>query len=271
MDSMVWPMLRTALALAAALAVPVPGLAAPPGTPGAPETSRPSADGGDVAALLEQADAAYTRRDDPAQLSILKARLAEAENLAPKDFGVLWRLARLNVWLADDPKLKGDEKSRLGKIAWDYGDKASAADPARVEGWYWSAAGMGMYGLGIGVITALRQGIEPKFKERLGKAEAIDAGYQQGSIQSAWGRFYFKLPWPKYDPRKAEEELHAALKRNPDNVRAHVYLGELLAKEDRTGEAEAEYRAALAKPPGRYDPPEERRWQEEAKRLLAGR
>jgi hypothetical protein len=224
-----------------------------------------------VAALLEEADAAYARRDEPAQLSILKARLAEAEKLAPGDFAVLWRLARLNVWIADDPKLGGDEKGRIGKIAWDYGDKAAAADPTRVEGWYWAAAGMGMYGLGIGVITALRQGIEPKFKERLGKAEAIDADYQHGGVQTAWGRFYFKLPWPKYDPRKSGEELRAALQRNPDNVRAHVYLGDLYAKEDRTPEAEGQYREALANPPGRYDPPEERRWQEEAKRLLAGR
>jgi tetratricopeptide (TPR) repeat protein len=140
-----------------------------------------------------------------------------------------------------------------------------------VEGWHYAAAGVGNYALGIGVLTALSQGIEGKFKDRLSRADAIDPKFENGGIQTAWGRFWYELPWPKYSAKRSRAALEKALQMNPDNVRAHVYLGELLAKEDRTGEAEAEYRAALAKPPGRYDPPEERRWQEEAKRLLAGR
>ena len=215
-----------------------------------------------------ESDEAYAHRDDPAQLAIVQARLAEAAKLAPADYGVLWRLARVEVWRADDPKVGNDEKKTLGKLAWDYGDRATAADPKRVEGWYWSAAGMGMYGLGIGVFTALRQGIEPKFKERLGNAEKIDPGYDHGAIQTAWGRFYYKLPWPKYDAHKSEQALVEALRRNPDNVRAHVYLADLFGKEHRGKDAHAQLEAAIAKPPGQYDPPEERRWQEQARRLL---
>ena len=269
---MLSPMTRTVTLVAlAAVSLPLAVHAAPPPPDAVRQQASAAAPGGDLASLLAESDEAYTRRDDAAQLAVAKARLADAEKLAPGDFEVLWRLARLNVWLADDLKISGEEKSRLGKIAWDFGDRASAANPARVEGWYWAAAGMGLYGLGIGVITALRQGIEPKFKERLGHAERIDAGYQHGGIQTAWGRFYFKLPWPKYDPRKSEEQLLAALQRNPANVRAHVYLAELLTKEDRSPEAQAQLQAAIAQPPGQYDPPEERRWQEEARRLLRGR
>jgi hypothetical protein len=265
-------MTRTVTLVALAVSLPLVALAAPPPPPDAArQPASAAAPAGDLAALLAESDEAYARRDEAAELAVTKARLAEAEKLAPGDFEVLWRLARLNVWLADDLKISGEEKSRLGKIAWDFGDRATSANPARVEGWYWSAAGMGLYGLGIGVLTALHQGIEPKFKERLGNAERIDAGYQHGGVQTAWGRFYFKLPWPKYDPRKSEEQLVAALQRNPANVRAHVYLAELLAKEDRSQEAQAQLQAAIAKPPGQYDPPEERRWQEEAKRLLRGR
>jgi hypothetical protein len=268
MASMVWPMTRTAF-VALAVAVPLAGPAAM--DPSSDASRQPAAAGGEKAALLSESDAAYARRDEPAQLEVLKAKLSQAEKLAPNDFEVLWRLARLNVWLSEDPKLDGAEKSRIGKIAWDYGDRASAANPARVEGWYWGVAGMGNYGLGIGVLTALKQGLEPKFRERIGKAEQIDSDYQHGGVQTAWGRFYFKLPWPKYDPRKSEEYLRVALKKNPANVRAHVYLGELLAKEDRGAEARDQYQASLARPPGQYDAPEERRWQQEAKRLLEAR
>ena len=67
------------------------------------------------------------------------------------------------------------------------------------------------------------------------------------------------------------KSLEAALRKNPANVRAHVYLAEVHAKEDRPDEAAAELQKAVAGAPGRYDAPEERRWQEVAKRMIAGR
>jgi tetratricopeptide (TPR) repeat protein len=222
-------------------------------------------------AMLAEVDDLYMRRDDPAALASQRAKLEEAEKLAPNDYEVLWRLSRLYFWLADDPKLDGKEKSRLGKISWDFGERAIAANPARVEGWNYAAAGLGNYGLGIGILTALKQGLEGKFKERMSKAEAIDPNFQNGGIQVAWGRFWFELPWPKYAPEKAVKSLEAALKKNPNNVRAHVYLAEVHEKEGRPEAAAAELRKALADVPGRYDAPEERRWQEVAKRTLTGR
>jgi tetratricopeptide (TPR) repeat protein len=237
-----------------------------PGAP--PDAARQGAAPSELKPLLAEIDALHVRRDDPAQLKALREKVAEAEKLAPNEYEVLWRVARLNVWLADDPGLSGNEKSRLGKLAWDVGDRASAANPARVEGWYFAATGVGMYALGIGVITALRQGIEGKFKDRLSAAERIDPAFNDGAIQTAWGRFWYELPWPKYSPDKSRKALEAALKKNPANARAHVYLADLLAKEDHRAEATAELQRAVATVPGRYDAPEERRWQEIAKKKL---
>jgi cytochrome c-type biogenesis protein CcmH/NrfG len=137
-----------------------------------------------------------------------------------------------------------------------------------VEGWNFAAAGVGNYALGIGVLTALRQGIEGKFKDRLSKAESIDPKFENGAIQTAWGRFWYELPWPKYSAERSQKALDAALKLNPDNVRAHVYLADLHAKEDKPAQALADLQRAVANPPGRYDPPEERRWQAEARRKM---
>lgn len=237
---------------------------------GQPPSAQTAAGGGEpVAALLAEVDATWPRRDDPAALATQHARLEEAMKRAPHEYGVLWRVARLYFWLADDPGLKSDEKSRFGKIAWDYGDRAAAANPKGVEGWHYGAAGVGNYALGIGVFTALRQGIEGKFKERLSKAESIDPGFENGGIQTAWGRFWFELPWPKYSAKRSQKALEEALARNPDNVRAHVYLSDLFAKEDHPDRAMAQLQKALANPPGRYDAPEERRWQEVARRKVA--
>jgi hypothetical protein len=254
-------------ALAPALAIAQPAVR--------PEGAPPTALAGGAAApkelapLLAEIDATYERRDDPAQLALHRTRLAEAQKLSPDDYEVLWRASRTHFWLADDPKLASGEKSRLGKAGWELGDRATAANPDRVEGWHYAAAGVGSYALGIGVFTALRQGIEGKFKERLSRAEKIDPGFQNGAIQTAWGRFWYELPWPKYSERRSRESLEAALRRNPDNVRAHVYLAELHLKESRRDAARAELERAVSKAPGRYDAPEERRWQEVARRLIA--
>ena len=241
--------------------------------PAAPDLARPAAarpgEPGDLAALLAEADAAHARRDEPGQEALLRDKLEAAERLAPGDYEVLWRLARLHTWLADDPALGGDEKSRRGKRAWDYAEKAIAADPGGFEGHYYAAVGMGNYSLGIGVLKALRKGIEGKFKARLRRAEELRPDFDRGAIPTAWGRFWFKLPWPKYDARKSRRALERALELNPGNVRAHVYLAELHEKEDRKDEARAEWERAAAPSPGDYDPPEARRWQRVARARLA--
>jgi tetratricopeptide (TPR) repeat protein len=223
----------------------------------------------DVKAALARADAAWPVRDEPGKLEAMRTDLEAAERAAPDDYGVLWRLSRLYFWLSDDPALPDAEKSKLGKKGWELGDRATAANPKGVEGWFYAAGGMGNYSLGIGILNALSQGIEGKFKERLSKAEAIDPGFNAGGIANAWGRFYYKLPWPKYDAKKSESYLRKAIKMNPDNVRARVYLAELYQKENHPKEARKLLEEATAHDPGRYDAPEERRYQQRAKELLA--
>jgi tetratricopeptide (TPR) repeat protein len=235
--------------------------------PAAPEETSPGESSG-LAALLQTSDAAYARRDEPDALDEVRSALDQAQRLAPDDYELLWRLARLEFWMADDPALPSKEKSRLGKKAWEDGDRATRANPERAEGWNFAAAGMGNYALGIGVFQALRQGIEGKFKERLSRAETLDSDYSHGAIQTAWGRFWFELPWPKYNARKSERALRRALEKNPDNVRAHVYLADLYRKEGHPDRARAEMEKALAQAPGRYDAPEERRMQAVARAAL---
>lgn len=221
-----------------------------------------------VRALLGQVDEEWKRRDEAGLIDEIRAQLERAEQVAPGDYEVLWRLAQLYFWLSDDPSLQDDERSRLGKRSWDYAERATAADPARVEGWYFAAVGMGNYSLGIGVLKALSQGVEGKFKERLSRAESIDPSYFSGGIYTAWGRFYFMLPWPKYDARKSEQMLRRALRVNPGNVRARLFLAELYEKEGHPREARKLLQEAAAHQPGSYDPPEERRSQRLAREQL---
>jgi tetratricopeptide (TPR) repeat protein len=259
-------MLRVLLAVA--LAVPAAALSQPvPAPDAARQTEAPAASG--LAALLREVDAAYLERDAPGAMESMRAKLEDAEKRWPGEYEVEWRLARHYFWAADAPDLDKKDKSRLGKISWEHGDRATAANPARVEGWNFAAAGMGNYALGIGILSALRQGIEGKFKERLSRAEQIDPAFEHGAIHTAWGRFWYELPWPKYSAKKSRKALEEALRQNPYNVRAWVYLSDLYLKEDEPTPARTALERAVANPPGRYDAPEERRWQAVARKQLS--
>jgi tetratricopeptide (TPR) repeat protein len=218
--------------------------------------------------LLAQVDAAWLERDQPGRLDQVQGLLDQAASRAPDDYGLLWRRARLLFWKADDLSIPKEEKSRLGKACWEEAERAIAARPDGVEGWFHAAAGVGNYALGMGILRALTQGLEGKFKERLARAEALDPVYQGGAIATSWGRFYYELPWPKYDAGKSRSSLRRALERNPGNVRALVYLGELELKEGRRDEARALWERAAAHEAGAYDGPEERRFAARASELL---
>jgi tetratricopeptide (TPR) repeat protein len=247
-------------ATSAAPATPAP--ATPPAAAASPNPG--------VSALLAEADSLWPVRDGPGKMDEMKGKLDEAEKRAPKDYGVLWRMSRWYYWAADELTLSSDEKSRLGHVGWEYGDKATGADPQGVEGWFYATAGVGNYSLAMGVVTALLKGMEGKFVDRLKRAEQLDANFDSGAIDTTWGRYYYELPWPKYDAEKCERWLRKALRKNQKNVRAKVYLAELFIKEDYLTHARKQLEEALAVVPGAYDAPEERRYQVRARELLAG-
>ena len=147
-----------------------------------PAVASAQAPSADVKDAIARADADWPTRDQPGKLEAMRASLEAAERAAPDDYGVLWRLSRLYFWLSDDPALSDDEKSKLGKKGWELGDRATAANPKGVEGWFYAAGGMGNYSLGIGILKALGEGIEGKFKDRLSRAEKFDPKFFDGGI-----------------------------------------------------------------------------------------
>ncbi len=259
-----------ALALGQAVPQPATTPAAPSSAAATPAAGAAAAPGAEVSQLLAEADALWPDRDGAGKMEQMKQKLEEAQKRAPGDYGVLWRLSRWYYWAADDLKLSQDEKSRLGKLGWDIGDKAVEVNPKGVEGWFYATAGVGNYSLAMGVVTALLKGMEGKFVDRLKRAEQLDAGFDNGAIDLTWGRYYFELPWPKYDGEKSEQWLLKAMARNPKNVRGRVYLAELYLKEDHPKHARSQLEKALAVVPGTYDAPEERRYQARARELLDG-
>src|SRR5688572_15465206 len=118
---------------------------------------------------LSSWDALYARRQEAASLKQLEEALNQALEATPADYEVLWRAARLRQWQADgstDAKVK----KNLGKQTWALGDRARKVAPERVEGQYYAAVGIGSYSQAVGILTALGEGLEGKYNERLDAA-----------------------------------------------------------------------------------------------------
>jgi len=222
------------------------------------------------ASLPATLDALYARRDDPGALREARRLADEALARAPNDYGTLWRAARVLFTESDDKRRPDSDRSALGKQAYELAERAIAVNPNDVAAQYWAALSIGSYAQGMGVLRALANGIEAKFKRPLERATALDVAYDHGQIPVVWAAYYLELPWPKRDREKAAQQLRQALQINPDNLRARLYQARIASDEGHKDEARALLAAIAAAPVGRYDPPEERAVKREAAAMAAG-
>lgn len=251
-------MLLLALAL---VAQPTP--IGPPPQPGVqrPQPGPPDSPAG----WREEFDELWRRRDEPGMEKKLEQIVQQHLAVEARSFDANWRLAALYNWEADVKD--GDEKAALGKKAWDAADKAVAANAAGVQGHYNGAVGIGLYSEGVGIITALSQGLEGKFRDRILTALKIDKDYLDGAPQVVWGRYFFKLPWPKRDVGEATKILTEAVRSHPTNLRAKLYLADCYADDDKVEEGKKLAQQVLAAPAGE-DPPEQRRLKKKARNWI---
>jgi tetratricopeptide (TPR) repeat protein len=223
-----------------------------------------------LADTLARLDALHARRDDPAALREARALADAALARAPRDYGVLWRAARVLVSESEDKRRPESDRGALAKQAYDLAERAIAIDPNDVAAQYWAALAIGNYGDTMGVLRALTNGIEGKFKRPLERATALDVKYDHGNIPVVWAAYYLELPWPKRDRDRAAQELKQALQINPYNLRARLYQARIAADEDHEDQARALLAQIAAAPVGRYDPPDERAAKRDAAAMAAG-
>jgi hypothetical protein len=218
--------------------------------------------------LQQRWDELWARRDASDAQSEL-ARLAKAELAKdPNSFEGNWRRASLLVWQADGVADGSELKAALGKLAWEAADKAIAAKPGDVRGHYFGGTGIGLYSEGVGILTALSQGLEGKFRDRLQTALKTDKDFLDGAPQVVWGRYFFKLPWPKRDVGESIKVLSAAVEQHPRNLRAKLYLADSLA-EDGKGDTAKKIAQEILDANLQGDVPEQKRMKDLAKKWLS--
>ena len=252
--------------LALLLAQPTPAPARPPEVvpPATPGAAAP-AEG--PAGWKEKFDELWKKRDQTGVEKQMHDVIDQQLAVDPKSFDANWRLAAMYNWEANTLGLEGDKKADLGHKAWDAGDKAIASKPDDVRGHYQAGTGVGLYSEGISILTALAQGMEGKFRERMQAALKIDKDYLDGAPQVVWGRYFFKLPWPKRDVDESVRVLSEAMESHPTNLRAHLYLADSLWDNGKKDEARRLVQDVLDAKLGE-DPPEDRRLKEMAKNWM---
>jgi len=213
-------------------------------------------------------DALY--RDRERSASALAAERIWSERLAatPGDVEAAWKLARARYWLGTNGPGSDAEKKRLLERGIEAGRAAAAAAPDAPDGHFWIAANMGA----LADAHGLRQGIRYRgpIREALQTALRLDPSYLHGSPDRALGRWYYKVPRLfGGDLRKSEQHLRKALGYKPDSVISLLFLAETLIALDRRDEARAALDAAIAATPDPEWAPEDRRFQADARTLLA--
>jgi hypothetical protein len=242
---------------------PPPPTQIPPDiVPGSGNAPRSSAD------WVAEWDDAWKHRNDPAAIQRLEQLVDDHLAQDPDGFETNWRKAALVAWEADGEPDGSQTKAAKGKIAWEAADKAIRANQADVRGHYYAGVGVGLYSEGVGVLAALSQGLEGKFRERILAALRINKDFLDGAPQVVWGRYFFKLPWPKRDPEESIKVLRVAVKTHPNNWRAKLYLADSLLLNGLPGQDDEAYQLVdriIAAPGGAGDPAEEARIKERAR------
>ncbi len=216
---------------------------------------------GDVVAKV---DALYRQRDTATGLAQMEELLRDGIAASPDDYGLLWRMARLSWWKADDAP--ADRKRALGKEGRGFAERAIAVDQSAPEGHYYAAICIGAYSQGVGILRALAEGLESRFNDHLDRALRDAPDFDLGGASVAKGRYWYELPWPKRSLRKSADTLSQVVERHPENLRAWLYLAETQLA-DGDADAAAATVARLLRGDVGYDPPEGQRIQRLARAL----
>lgn len=227
--------------------------------------------GGEVEALLRDAESAFARREAGSVRNAARAYLRAASGSPPRVEGVIGAV-RAQVWLADheaDPR----DREAAATLAVQAAQWCGRIDPQRPACSYWMGAALGVQARerpSTGLSALPR--IEAAFREAAEKEPEMDGG----APDRALALLYLRAPgWPS-GPGDRERGLHHARKAvaiDPEHPLNIMALAEALAE---GGDTEASRKAwekaiMLARDLAGRGDPDAPEWAEEAERGLRSR
>ena len=184
--------------------------------------------------MIKKADALYLEGglDNYKQaIDIYKKVISEDSD----NFEAHWKLARALREYGEEHLRQGTPNyeeicAEYGAKGMEYAQKAIELNPDHPGGYLYYGINVGTYSEGVGIITALREGLKDKTQTNLEKAYELDPHFERGAPILSLGRFWHVVPWPYSDKEKAEELYREFqnTKYYKDNVECRIYLAELL-------------------------------------------
>ncbi len=176
---------------------------------------------------------------------------AQASDANPKSYEAAWKAShayREYCNVSKERNVSGwqDTCKKYGKVAMNYGEKAIALEPNKVEGNFWYGCSVGNYSDGVSILTALKEGLKDKTQSSFEKSYSIDKMYDNGGPIKALGRFWYVLPWPLNSKEKSLTYLREYQKLFPNDVEGQVFLGEVLMDTNNSDEARTVLQKASA-------------------------
>ena len=212
-------------------------------------TAPAAAPAGADAATIARLDELWKRRDDPAALAEQKALIDKTLPRAGKDYALLWRAARLYFWLSDDPDLGRGRADPPGQIRLGPGRTRGGPEPQRRRR---ALLGDGRHGQlrpgpgrGAGADPADRGQVHGAHQPRRGagpRATPTAASRWPGAATTP------RCPGPNTTRRRPAPTTPRRMQINPHNLRARVFLAELMLEEDQPAEAKRLLEEVLQRP-----------------------
>ncbi|MFN7928891.1 MAG: TRAP transporter TatT component family protein [Blastocatellia bacterium] len=212
---------------------------------------------------IADADALFTRADDPAKdiqaLAILeKAVLADGKN-----YDLLWRAARAAYYIGDFGTTTDKTKYFDKGIA--FGQRAIALQGQSVEGHFWLAANYGGKAQLVGALKALST--VKKIRAEMELVVKVDAAYEDANAYLALGEIDRELPGVMGGNKKrAVTYYEQGLKLAPNNLDLKVALAKSYQEAGRKADAKRLLQEVVQSTPATRI---QRETQDEAKQLLS--
>jgi len=185
--------------------------------------------------LIQETDQLFVARDDVKCLRQAIAILDQKLASQPKDFEVLWRLAKYNYYLADRVTDKND-KSKYYETGIDLAKTSIGINSQRPEGHFWLAANYGEYAQLKGIFKSLL--LLRSIRTELEQAFSIDPGFDNGNLYLALGELSLRLPWlVGGNHQRGLELLDTGVRKAPKNADLSLTLAEYYVKDGRIPEA----------------------------------
>jgi tetratricopeptide (TPR) repeat protein len=161
----------------------------------------------EIRQMIDKADRLYHRSglENYRKAAKLLEKVLEKD---PDNFEAAWKCAQAHRQYAKTANVRKVENReeicrKHGRAGMECASLAQKLRPDSPAGYFFYGLNVGVYYKGVGIWTAINEGLMTKTRENFEKAYELDRSFMGGVPIVALARFWAELPWPMRKPEKA--------------------------------------------------------------------